>query len=417
MSGAFDLGGRAVDRCEAMRRPPFSETMDGLCRPFLTPAHRAALDQIRLWMTEAGMTVHLDAAANLVGRYEADSPGRPALMFGSHIDSVRNGGAFDGALGVTLAIDSVEALYRAGRRYRFAIEIVAFGDEEGSRFAASMGCSRAIAGAFDPSLLALTDAEGASMASAFVAFGLDPGKITEAARKSSEILGFIEPHIEQGPALEEAGLAVGLVTAIAAQRRLRVRWTGRASHAGTTPMRLRRDPLAAAAEAMTFVEAHCRAGAYGLVGTVGQISVSPGAFNVIPGSAAFSLDVRAETDAACDAAVEVLLDRFDVIAATRSIGLDIERVQSLTASPSDGALSATLGRAVEKVTGACLSLPSGAGHDAMVMASLCPTAMLFIRCREGLSHHPDEQVERADVRIAAQVLLAFLDAYEGPPPP
>ena len=418
MTPGFDMGARAVLRCDLMRRPPFSETADGLCRRFLTPAHKAALDQLSVWMGEAGMSVRIDAAGNLVGRYEAKTPERPALMFGSHIDSVRNGGAYDGALGVTLAIDCVEALHRARRRLDVAIEIVAFGDEEGSRFAASMGCSRAMAGSFDPAMLALTDIDGVTMAEAFSNFGLAPDKVGEAARACADLIGFIEPHIEQGPALEEAGLAVGVVTAIAAQRRIRVRWAGRAGHAGTTPMRLRRDPLAAAAEAMSAVEAHCRAGSHGLVGTVGQISVQPGAFNVIPGAATFSLDVRAETDAVCDAAVTALLDRFGEIAEARDIGLEIERVQSLAASPSDAALSAALRRAVEAtVAGPCLSLPSGAGHDAMVMAGLCPAAMLFIRCRDGLSHHTDEHVTHEDAAVAARVLLAFLDAYEGPVAP
>jgi allantoate deiminase len=415
MGVAFEIGARAVDRCERLRRPPFSETCEGLCRRFLTPAYRATLDQTAIWMREAGMAVRIDGAANLIGRYEAESPGRPALMFGSHLDSVRNGGAFDGALGVMLAIDCVEALSLTGRRLPFAIEIIAFGDEEGSRFPVSMVCSRAVAGAFDPATLARLDAQGVSMASAFADFGLDPDAIGQAARRPGDILGFIEAHIEQGPALEAAGEAVGLVTAIAAQRRLRLRWTGRAGHAGTTPMHLRRDPLAAAAQAMTALERHCRADPDGLVGTVGQIAVEPGAFNVIPGQASFSMDVRAQTDSACDGAVDSLLADFKNIADARGLGLEVEPIQSLAASPCDPRLSALLQRAIERETGACLELHSGAGHDAMVMASLCPTAMLFIRCRGGLSHNPDEHVEREDAAVAARVLLALLDAYDGAP--
>jgi allantoate deiminase len=415
MGVAFEIGARAVDRCERLRRPPFSETCEGLCRRFLTPAYRATLDQTAIWMREAGMAVRIDGAANLIGRYEAESPGRPALMFGSHLDSVRNGGAFDGALGVMLAIDCVEALSLTGRRLPFAIEVIAFGDEEGSRFPVSMVCSRAVAGALDPATLARLDAQGVSMASAFADFGLDPDAIGQAARRPGDILGFIEAHIEQGPALEAAGEAVGLVTAIAAQRRLRLRWTGRAGHAGTTPMHLRRDPLAAAAQAMTALERHCRADPDGLVGTVGQIAVEPGAFNVIPGQASFSMDVRAQTDSACDGAVDSLLADFKNIADARGLGLEVEPIQSLAASPCDPRLSALLQRAIERETGACLELHSGAGHDAMVMASLCPTAMLFIRCRGGLSHNPDEHVEREDAAVAARVLLALLDAYDGAP--
>jgi allantoate deiminase len=336
-------------------------------------------------------------------------------MLGSHIDSVRNGGAFDGALGVLLALDCVEALTQAGRRFPFAVEIIAFGDEEGSRFAASMGCSRAVAGRADPALLSQIDADGVSLGEALRAFGLDPERIGEAARARGEILGFLEPHIEQGPALEAAGLPLGLVTAIAAQRRIRVRWTGRAGHAGTTPMRLRRDPLAAAAEAIGAVEAECSLGEEGLVGTVGQIQAAPGAFNVIPAMASFSLDVRAGADAPCDAAVARILSRFAAIAAARAVAVEVEVVQSLSASPSDPGLSAVLAGAIDAVAGRRLDLLSGACHDAMVMAEVWPTAMLFIRCRDGLSHHPDEHVAGEDADLAARALLAFLDAFEGAP--
>ncbi len=414
MGVAGDLGVRAVRRCESLGGGAFSETRAGLFRPYLSGAHRAALDRTAAWMSEAGMTTRIDGAANLIGRYEGVEPGLPAMMIGSHIDSVRNGGVYDGPLGVMLGIDCVEALSRAGQRLAFAIEVAAFGDEEGSRFPASMGCSRALVGALDEGFAALTDAAGVSVADALSAFGLDPGGLSGARRTSGDILGFVEPHIEQGPTLEAAGCAVGLVTAIAAQRRVRVRWTGRAGHAGTTPMALRRDPLAAAAAAMSAVEALCRTGSDGLVGTVGQISVEPGAFNVIPGAASFSLDIRAGTDVACDAALSALTAQFSAIGAARNIGLEIERIQSLPASPADPLLSEGLARAVTRVTGACRRLPSGAAHDTMIMAALCRTSMMFIRCRGGLSHHPDEHVDPADGATALAVLLAFLGAYEAP---
>ncbi|MDI1364596.1 MAG: M20/M25/M40 family metallo-hydrolase, partial [bacterium] len=220
----LEIGARAKSRCDLLGRPPHSEVDGQLTRRFLTPAHAAALDQLGLWITSAGMSVRRDAAGNLIGRYEGETPGAPALLIGSHIDSVRNGGRYDGPLGILLGIDVVEALQDAGRRLPFALEVIAFGDEEGSRFSASMSCSRAVAGTLDPSaVLDLRDADGVSLAEAFSAFGLDPARITEAARRPADVLAFLEAHIEQGPVLEAEGLALGVVTAIAAQKRLMVR--------------------------------------------------------------------------------------------------------------------------------------------------------------------------------------------------
>jgi allantoate deiminase len=262
---------------------PYSEADGMLVRRFLTPAHDEALKTLAFWMEQAGMTARRDHAGNLVGRYEGETPDAPALLIGSHIDSVRNGGRYDGALGVMLGIDVVEALSAAGRRLPFAVEVIAFGDEEGSRFPASMTCSRAVAGTVKPSVMEMTDGDGVSLAEAFAAFALDPTRLEEAARKPGEVFAFLEAHIEQGPVLEAEGLALGVVTAIAAQKRLMVRFTGMAGHAGTTPMNLRKDPGPAAAEAILALERICAAGQDGLVGTVGRITALPGAFNVIPG--------------------------------------------------------------------------------------------------------------------------------------
>ena len=406
------LGARAALRCDLLGVPPYSEAAGQLTRRFLTAAHRATLDALTGWMVDAGMTVRLDAAANLIGRYEGARPGAPALMIGSHVDSVRNGGRYDGSLGVLLGVDCVEALNRAGRRLPFAIEVIAFGDEEGSRFAASMTCSRAVVGAADPAVLDMRDADGVSMAEAFGAFGLAAADVGAAARRPDEIVAFLEAHIEQGPVLEAENLPIGIVTAIAAQRRLLCRFVGTAGHAGTTPMGLRRDPGPAAAEAILALERICAAGSHGLVGTVGRMSATPGAFNVIPGAVEISMDVRAETSAVRDEAVGAIVAELEAIAARRTIGLTIEHPQSLPESPCDPTLIALLETAVESVGVAPRRLPSGAGHDAMVMAALCPTAMLFIRCRGGVSHNPAEAVRIDDCEIALRAMLAFIDGLE-----
>ncbi len=414
---AFIPGARAMARCDQMGGVPYSEVEGQLVRRFLTPAHRAALDTLRLWMTEAGMSVRMDAAANLIGRYEGATPDAPALMVGSHIDTVRNGGRYDGALGVMLGVDVVEALNLAGRRRPFAIEVIAFGDEEGSRFPASMTCSRAVAGTIDASVLATRDAEGVSLADAFAAFGLPATDLAQAARKPIDVLAFLEPHIEQGPVLEAEDLSLGVVVAIAAQKRLMVKIIGAAGHAGTTPMGLRRDPGPGAAEAILAVERICSAGGDGLVGTVGRITALPGAFNVIPGAIEFSLDIRAATSATRDAAVEDIIDAIMDIGARRDLDFKIELLQDLAESPCDPALTDQLATAVAAVGLQPRRLQSGAGHDAMTMAALCPTAMLFLRCKGGVSHNPAEAVREDDCILAAQAMLAFIDALELNPTP
>jgi len=406
------LGARAMARCDLLGVAPYSEAADQLTRRFLTPAHRAALDRLTDWMAAAGMSVRLDAAANLIGRYEGTAPDAPALLIGSHIDSVRNGGRYDGALGVTLGIDCVDALATAGRRMPFAIEVIAFGDEEGSRFPASMTCSRAVAGTANPAVLDMKDAEGVTLADAFAAFGMPSVDLGQAARKPGEVLAFLEPHIEQGPRLEAEDRAIGVVTAIAAQKRLLVRLTGTAGHAGTTPMHLRRDPGPAAAEAILAIERICAAGTDGLVGTVGRMSALPGSFNVIPGAVEFSMDIRAETSANRDAAVAAISAEIEAIAARRSLGVSIELMQDLPESPCDPALTLLLEDAVRATGVEPRRLPSGAGHDAMVITDIAPTAMLFIRCRGGVSHNPAEAVRADDCITALNAILAFIANLE-----
>jgi allantoate deiminase len=412
LTAPVQLGERAMTRCEVLSVAPYSEAAEVLVRRFLTHAHRAALDTLGDWMRQAGMTVRLDAAANLIGRYEGTAPGARTLMIGSHIDTVRNGGQYDGALGVLLGIDCVESLMREGRRAPFAIEVIAFGDEEGSRFPVSMTCSRAVAGTADPAVLDIRDADGVRLSEAFAAFGLPGADLALARRHPADILGFLEAHIEQGPRLEAENLPVGVVTTIAAQKRLLVRFTGAAGHAGTTPMHLRRDPGPAAAEAILAVERISAAGQGGLVGTVGRMTAFPGAFNVIPGAVELSMDIRAETSAARDAAVAAISAELKMIAARRALAVSVELLQDLAESPCDPTLTAMLEEAVRRAGVTPRRLASGAGHDAMTMAKIAPTAMLFIRCKGGISHNPAESVRGDDCVLALKAMLAFIDNLE-----
>src|ERR1700723_992478 len=291
---ALPLGDEIVGRIN--RLAAISETPDNLTRIFLTPEHRAAADLIMAWMVEAGMSAHLDAIGNVCGRYEGERPGLPGLMLGSHYDTVRDAGKWDGPLGLITAISCVADLNKRGKRFPFAIEVTGFADEEGVRFASTLLGSRAVAGTFNERVLNSKDSAGISMRQALSEFGLDPDHIGAAARAPSELLAYVELHIEQGPVLEAHKLPVGVVTAIAGATRLAASITGMAGHAGTVPMALRRDALGGAAECIVAIEELCRTDPDGLVGTVGYIHAMPGATNVIPGQASFTIDLRAPTD-------------------------------------------------------------------------------------------------------------------------
>jgi allantoate deiminase len=403
----MSIGAKAVARCDAWRLPPFSDSPDGLSRRYLTPAHRAAVDEMTGWMNAAGMAVRLDAAGTLIGRYEGT--GDKTLLIGSHIDTVGDAGAYDGTLGVMLGLGCVEALAAAGRRLSFAIEVMAFGDEEGSRFHASMLGSRALAGLVREAP-EIADKAGVSLAAAMRGFGLDPARLAEAARGRDDVLLFFEPHIEQGPVLEAEGLALGIVTGIAAQTRLNVTLTGMANHAGTTPMHLRRDALAAAAEAMLALETIALQA--GIVGTVGALEAVPGVSNVVPGRVMFSVDLRAPAEVQRDAGVAAFDAALKDICARRQIIADTQIIQALAACYCDAGAQQILAQALVARGEVVKYLPSGAGHDAMSVAALCPVAMLFIRCRGGISHNPAEHVEVADVEAAADVMMEFIERLD-----
>ena len=391
----------------------FSDDPDRLTRLYLSPAHRRAMGQVAAWMEEAGMSARIDAVGNVVGRYEARRPGAPAVLIGSHIDTVIDAGRYDGALGVLAGIAAVGALHRAGERLPVALEVVAFGDEEGVRFPTTLTGSRALAGTLDPGALAARDGEGTSLREALAAAGCDGDALAGCARRAEDTLAYLEVHIEQGPVLEAENLPLGVVTAINGATRWRVAVRGEAGHSGTVPMALRRDALAAAAEMVLAVEREGRAVA-DLVATVGQLEVSPGAVNVVPGEVRFSIDVRAPSNAAREATLAVLEATFAAIAERRGVALAIERYHDAAAVACEPALIEQLAAAVGRAGVAPRLLPSGAGHDAMALASLCPIAMLFVRCERGISHNPAEAISAPDADVAVRVLLDFLRHIEAP---
>ena len=398
-------GARAVARCDALGVAPYSDMAHGLYRGYLTTAYAAAQEALAGWMAQAGMAVRRDAAANLIGRYEGTLPGAPTLLIGSHLDSVRDGGRYDGPLGIMLGVEAVATLQQNGQRPPFPIEVIAFGDEEGSRFPAAMLTSRAVAGTLALDALDLVDADGVALAHA----GVNLSNYLSAARAPGSTLAYLEAHIEQGPVLEAEGLAVGTVTGIAAQLRYQAIVRGMAGHAGTSSMPLRRDALAGAAEMILAIEGIARADASDLVATVGRIEAMPGAPNVIAGEVRFTIDIRSGDAARRDRAAEAICDALAGIADRRDLDFAIQRVHDLPASPCNVALMDLMDAAIAAVGHPVRRLVSGAGHDAMVMAALCPTAMLFIRCRHGISHNPAEHVDPADVDVALQVMLGFID--------
>jgi allantoate deiminase len=393
-----------IERCEYLAR--CSEEPGAITRPFASEAMRCAHELVGDWMREAGMAVRRDNVGNLRGRFEG--AGETTLLLGSHLDSVRDAGKYDGPLGVAVAIAAVQRLHDAGRRLPFAIEVLAFADEEGLRFGSTYLGSRAVAGTFDLADLERTDAEGVTMRDAIRASGGDPERIDDDRWSGGRLLGYCEVHIEQGPMLESRDLPVGVVSAIAGQERHRVTFTGQAAHAGTTPMDRRRDALVAASVFVEAVEGY--AGSQeGLVATVGQLDVKPGAANVVPGEATLSLDVRHPDDALRLMASRRLLDVAAEIAKHRGIGLKTNQISEDATVPCSRRLVSSLSQAVRDLGHPVVELASGAGHDAVAMSALTEVGMLFVRCKGGISHNPAESVTADDVAVAIDVLSRFLE--------
>ena len=408
------LSKQIMDRIEALGR--ISEEPGRLTRTFGSRAMRQANELAARWMREAGMTVRRDAVGNLFGHYTASKPSGaggvpPMLLIGSHLDTVRNAGKFDGILGVLLGIACVERLRREHLPLPFDLEVAAFADEEGVRFQSAYLGSRAAAGRLDEAALGRADDRGISAAEAIGARQGDIAAALSLVRPAridpGRLLGYFEAHIEQGPVLEERNLAVGLVSAIAGQSRCVIRFSGKAGHAGTCPMSLRRDAVCGAAEFILAVEKLGR-GTPGLVATVGRILAEPNAANVIPGTAALTLDVRHQSDRVRRGAVKDLLSAARRIAAARGLQATAQTVQQEPAAPCSRELSAILERAVRRHQPEVAALPSGAGHDAVMMAGITPVSMLFVRCKGGVSHHPAESVRQADIVVALKVILDFI---------
>ncbi len=395
----------------------FTEDAPRITRTYLSKEHKLAGAYLIGLMRDAGMNADFDSLGNIVGRYEAGVPFAPVVMTGSHQDSVRNAGRYDGLFGILSPVACVKELNRRGVRLPYTLEIVGFGDEEGVRFPATLIGSKAMAGKFDAAWLDKADAEGVTMRQAITEFGGDANQWRELDRRGEqhgEVVAFVESHIEQGPVLLNEGLAVGVVTAIAGATRLLVNVTGLAGHAGTVPMGARQDALAAAAEMILFVEKFCTENV-GLVGTVGKLSVKPGAINVIAQDVEFTIDVRSGDDGIRAVALATFAVELPAIAERRSVKFGVETLYDADAAPCDPALQKQFEAAIAAQGIKPRYLASGAGHDAMVFPAVAPMAMLFVRCgNNGISHHPDETMTAEDAEIATEVLLHFFENYRPP---
>jgi allantoate deiminase len=417
-----------LDRCAQLDR--YSSLARGLERVYLSPEHAQANALAARWMEDAGLRTWQDAAGNQWGRHEGRAPGLPALVIGSHLDTVPDAGSYDGMLGVVMAIAVAERLTQKieqGRvgHFPFALEVVGFSDEEGTRFGKALLGSQAVAGTWDGDWWELRDKAGTTLHTAFGEFGLDPRRIGDAARAPETLVGYLEAHIEQGPYLEAADVSLGYVTTIAGARRFRLSVVGEARHAGGTPYPRRRDALVGASEAITAIERLARASdgedqesGGECIATVGRIEVQPGAVNVIPGRADFSLDLRAATDADRDAMWEQMRAEIERLCAARQLRFEVFEAHNAPAAPCAPWLQEAVVDGI-RATGdpAPMGLWSRAGHDAMAMAAVTDIGMLFVRCHDGISHHADEDVREVDVEAGLdafeQAVLSVAAAVEG----
>ena len=393
---------QVLERCYQLDR--YSAHGSYLERVYLSPQHAAANAATADWMRAAGMRTWTDAAGNQYGRVEGRTAGLPALLLGSHLDTVPDAGSFDGMLGVVMAVAVVERLSGRIAGFPFAVEVVGFSDEEGTRFGKALLGSCAASGTWDPDWWELRDKDGTTLHTAFTEFGLDPRNVGAAARRPEELVGYLEAHIEQGPYLEAADVSLGYVTSIAGARRFRITMIGEARHAGGTPYSRRRDALVGAAEAITMIERVAKAA--DCIATVGRIEAMPGAVNVIPGRVDFSLDLRAEVDDARDGLWDSILALTEKQCRSRGLDLRITETHRAPSMPCAGWLTDAVVGGI-RATGDVdpIGLWSRAGHDGMAIGAVTDIGMLFVRCFDGISHHPDEGVREQDVALG-------LDAFE-----
>jgi allantoate deiminase len=397
------LARQAIARCQMLAR--FSEDAGSIRRTFLSPPMRDCHREITGWLAPLGATSTIDAVGNLRMFYPAAELDAPCLLIGSHLDTVPNAGAYDGVLGVVLGIALLTAIN--GRKFPFAIEVIGFSEEEGVRFSTPFIGSRALAGTLDEELLSRQDVLGISIRNAIIDFGLNPAEIAQAVIHQ-DVIAYLEFHIEQGPVLENIGLPLGVVEAIAGQSRLELTFTGHANHAGTTPMNLRYDSLAAAAEWISAVE-HKAQNTSGLVATVGAIQAKPGAVNVIAGVTQLSLDVRHQNDEVRKTAVGYFTRLAEDIAKRRRLSVRWNMLMDQRAVLMDPFLVSEVDKAVTGAACVSYRMASGAGHDAMILAEKVPTAMIFLRTPGGISHDPAESVQVGDVAKAIDCGLHLLD--------
>lgn len=408
-SDARHLAQEVIARCRKLAS--FSEDVGNTRRTFLSPPMHDCHREIRAWMESLGARVLLDAAGNLRGSYPGAQPEGPRLLIGSHLDTVPNAGAYDGILGVVLAISLLRGL--GGTRLPFGIEVVGFSEEEGVRFGTPFIGSRALVGRLDEELLNRRDARGVSVRGAIEEFGLNPQEVPR-AQVGNDTIAFLEFHIEQGPVLDSMGLPLGVVEAIVGQSRLEVRFAGRANHAGTTPMNLRFDALAAAAEWVTEVETFAQ-DTPGLVATIGNLEAKPGATNVIAGEARASLDVRHRDDPTREHAVDALTQMAKETARRRGVSAQSNTLLNQKAVAMDPFLVQQIDSALRRAGYPPHRMISGAGHDAMILAEAVPAAMVFLRTPAGISHDPAESVDVEDVARAIECGLHLLDQLAASP--
>ena len=384
-----------------------SQDADRTTRVYLSPEHARVNAVVAGWMQDAGLRTWQDAAGNLHGIVDSATPDAPVLLLGSHLDTVVDAGRYDGVVGVLMAIRTAARLAASGP-LPFALQVIAFSDEEGTRFGKALLGSSAVAGVWDDAWWDLEDGDGVTLRQAFTDFGLDPARVREAALPPERLVGYLEAHIEQGPYLERAGQALGVVTSIASARRFSVEAVGEARHAGGTPYERRHDALLAAAEAALAVERICRAEQH--VGTVGTMSVEPGAVNVVPGLARFSVDLRGEFDEGRDRVWESITAAFDEIGVRRGVTVsptEVHRAPAVFCAPA--LMDAVRAGIASTGEAAPAELFSRAGHDAMSLGLVTDVAMLFLRNPDGISHHPDEFVSEDDVALGLDALAVAVE--------